>query len=213
VKKVSWLEREKRRRQKAGKGGGWPADDGNDTSGTSFVHMEAWIPGEPGLWVARSPLSPWGGCFLDAEPPPTPKQTSYNCPFVFCRNLKLRSRYEAQGKAPRRMRSSSMLPHCREGETARPQKALARPLQRGLELCSLRGDRQPGPFPQPSLRALSPPWQQPRRPQAPQTAGRTQVMETHTPASSPGARPEEPPGSPSPGREQRSELPADLAKR
>lgn len=154
--------------------GGWPAGDGNDTSGTSFVHMEAWIPGEPGLWVARSPLSPRGGCFLDAASPPTPKRNSYNSPFVFCRNLELTSCYNAQGKEPRRTLSFPMLPHCRQGKFIWLPQVPARPLQQGLELCSLLGDRQPGPFPLLFQKAPHKPWQQLRRSRRhSQTAGRS----------------------------------------
>lgn len=77
VKKVSWLRGEKRRREKGGKVVGEGAG-GLLTMGTTLLApaLCIWKPGflaSHGSWVARSPLSPRGGRFLDALPPSTPK--------------------------------------------------------------------------------------------------------------------------------------------
>lgn len=65
-------EEEGEGREGGGGRGGWPADDGNDTSGTSFVHMEAWIPGEPRLVGGQVSLISLGralpGCTASLHP-------------------------------------------------------------------------------------------------------------------------------------------------
>lgn len=68
-----------------------------------------------GLWVARSPLAPWGGCFLDAVPPSTPKCNSYNSAFVFCRNIALALRCTGEGASPHAL----LLQHHQQGNLAR----------------------------------------------------------------------------------------------
>lgn len=61
-----------------GREGGGEGAGGLLMMGTTLLAqaLYIWKPGflaSHGSWVARSPLSPWGGRFLDAVPPPTPK--------------------------------------------------------------------------------------------------------------------------------------------
>lgn len=77
----------------------------------SSGQMEAWIPGEPGLWVARSPSSPTGGVswmqsLLSAQAAPA----------LLCLLQKPHRAWDAQGKVPRPTFSFSVTLHLQQGK-------------------------------------------------------------------------------------------------
>ena len=113
------------------------------------------------------------------------------------------------------MLSFPMLPHCRQGKFIWLRQVPARPLQQGLELCSLLGDRQPGPFPLLFQKAPHKPWQQLRRSRRhSQTAGRSKPDDGDTcPLQASQCQARGTVVNPlSPSRAQHSELPAHLTE-